>query len=72
MRKVEVGYIQILGQLSTMQRFVKVIVEVRVNDIMGNRILLFLEYNAIVNVMEAVIVVVSLIRKPTIVIEDVL
>jgi hypothetical protein len=73
MRRVKVGDIQVLGQLSAMQCFVEVIVEVGVTNIkLGNRRLLSLEYNATVNVMEAVIVVVGLVRKPTIVIEDIL
>jgi hypothetical protein len=55
-----------------MQCFVKVIVEVRVRDIkLGNRRLILSEYNTTINVMEAVIIAVGLIRIPAIVIEDV-
>ncbi len=44
-----------------------------VNDTkLGNRRLLLLEYNATVNIMEAIIKVIGLAREPTIIIKDVL
>ncbi len=56
-----------------MQGFIKVIVELRVNDIkLGNRKLFTLEYNATFDVMNKIIIVVCFIREPTIIIEDVL
>jgi hypothetical protein len=73
MRRVKAGDIQVLGQLSAMQRFVEVVVEVWVNNIkLGNRRLLSSEYNATANVIKAVIVVIGLVGKPAIVIEDIL
>jgi hypothetical protein len=73
MRRVKVGDIQVLGQLSHMHCFVEVVVKVRVNDNkLGNRRFLLSEYKSTVNVMKAVIVVVGLVRKPAIIIEDVL
>jgi hypothetical protein len=72
LRRVEVGHIQVLGQLSAMQSFIKVIVEFWVNDIkLGNGRLLSLEYNATINVMKTIIVVVCLVKKPAVIIEDV-
>jgi hypothetical protein len=74
MRRVEVGDIQVLGQLSAMQHFIKLIVEVQANNIkLGKRRFLLSEYNTTIDVMEVVVItVVGLDRKPAIVKGDIL
>ncbi len=65
--------IQVSGQLSTMQRLIKFIMKGQVNDIMmRNRRFPSSEYNTTVNVMKAVVIVVTLVRESTIVVKDVL
>ncbi len=73
MRRVKVRDIQVFGQLSAMQCLVEVIMKVQVNDIkLRNRRLPSSEYNTTIDIMQAVVVVVGLVREPKITIKDVL
>jgi hypothetical protein len=68
-----VGDIQVLGQLSAMQGFIRVIVEFWVNNIkLGNGRFFLSEYNTTLDVIKKIIIVICLVKKPVIVIEDVL
>jgi hypothetical protein len=72
MRRVKARDIQVFGQLSTMQCLIELITKGLVNNIeLHNRRFSSLEYNTI-NIMQAVVVVVSLVRESTIVVKDVL
>jgi hypothetical protein len=65
--------IQVFGQLSALQHLIKVIMKGWVNDIeLQNRRLPLSEYNTTVNIMQAVVIVVGLVRESTIIIKDVL
>jgi hypothetical protein len=73
MRRVKGRDIQVSGQLSAMQCLIKVIMKGRVNDIeLRNRRFPSSEYNTTINIMQAVVVVISLVRESTIVVKEVL
>ncbi len=73
MRRVKVRDIQVSGQLSAMQHIIEVIMKGWVKDIeLGNRRFPLLEYNTTVNIMQAVVIVVGLVRESTIIVKDVL
>jgi hypothetical protein len=66
MRRVKVRDIQVSSQLSAMQRLIKVIIKGWVNNIeLRNRRFPSSEYNTAIDITQAVVIVVGLVREST-------
>ncbi len=73
MTGIKVRVIQVPGQLSAMQCLIKLIMKGWVNNIeLRNRRFPLSEYNTTVNIMQVVVIFVSLVRESQIIVKDVL